>query len=58
MRSKEENDGTWAREPYLRCSQIPIERWLKDLVEQEKGLRSMFGCKFMGPQEGAEGGSE
>ena len=53
--SKEHNDGSWPREPYLRCSQIPVEKWLKGLVQSksETGVKTMFGWKFLGLREEA-----
>ena len=49
------NDGRGAREGYLRCSQIPVERWLKGLVLGETGVRSYFGWKFVGLKEEEDG---
>jgi 2-polyprenyl-6-methoxyphenol hydroxylase-like FAD-dependent oxidoreductase len=50
-KSRTVNDGTFPREPYLRCSQIPVEKWLKDLVVQEEYVQSFWGWKFTGLRE-------
>ena len=47
----EKNDGTGPRETYVRCHQIPIERWLKDLVEGQSKCQSRWNCKFVGLEE-------
>ena len=54
-RSHECNDGTWPREPYLRCSQILVEKWLKGLVQNEEAVQSMFGWKLVGMKEDDDG---
>jgi FAD-dependent monooxygenase len=48
----EKNDGTGPRETYVRCHQIPIERWLKGLVEGQSSCQSRWNCKFVGLEEG------
>lgn len=53
-RTKEVNDGTGPWETYVRCHQIPIERWLRGLAESQSKLRSRWNCKFLGLEEGEE----
>lgn len=45
------NDGTGPQEPYVRCHQIPIERWLKGLVESQSRCHSLWNSKFVGLEE-------
>jgi 2-polyprenyl-6-methoxyphenol hydroxylase-like FAD-dependent oxidoreductase len=54
-RDRERNDGTQPVEPYLRCSQIPVEKWLKDLIRKEPLVQSYFGWRFAGLTETENG---
>lgn len=54
-KDRENNNGTAPVEPYLRCSQIHVEKWLKDLVVKEDFAQSYFGWRFVGLKETAEG---
>lgn len=54
-RGKRVNDGTGSREPYMRCSQMVIEKFLKDFVEKEADVRGYFGWRFVGLEETKEG---
>lgn len=54
--SREQNDGSQYLEPHLRIHQIPVERWLKSVVEREKGLiESHWGWQFLGLEERKDG---
>lgn len=53
-KTTEKNDGTGPREAYVRCHQIPIERWLKGLVEAQDNCQSRWSCKFVGLEEGPD----
>ncbi|KAK5055272.1 hypothetical protein LTR84_013022 [Exophiala bonariae] len=50
-KSERLNDGTLPREPYLRCHQIPIEKWLKEKISKEEKVASFWGWKFLGLDE-------
>lgn len=50
--SEEQNDGTFPREPYLRCHQIVIEKWLKEKISKQDKVTSFWGWKFLGLKEG------
>ena len=52
---REENDGSWEREPYVRCTQTIVERWLKALVLQNEKVESYWGWKFVELEENEEG---
>ena len=54
-KTTEENDGTGPRETYVRCHQIPIEKWLKGLVESQERCQSRWNCKFVGLEEDESG---
>ncbi|KEF56589.1 uncharacterized protein A1O9_06778 [Exophiala aquamarina CBS 119918] len=51
-KSQEQNDGTFPREPYLRCHQIAVEKWLKDKISKQDKIKSFWGWRFVGLQEG------
>jgi 2-polyprenyl-6-methoxyphenol hydroxylase-like FAD-dependent oxidoreductase len=51
-KSKELNDGTLPREPYLRCHQIVIEKWLKEKISKQEKINSFWGWQFVGLKEG------
>ena len=38
-KSKQQNDGTFGLEPYMRCHQIAIEKWLKGLITREEKFK-------------------
>ncbi|KAI1619264.1 FAD binding domain-containing protein [Exophiala viscosa] len=40
------NDGSMPREPYLRCSQVIFEAWLKPICEKNPLITTFFGRKF------------
>ena len=46
-RMKEQNDGSWAREPYLRLPQVMIENYLRGVVAKQEGIESHYGWKFV-----------
>ena len=54
-KTTEENDGTGPRESYVRCHQIPIEKWLKGLVESQEKCQSRWNRKFVGLEEDGKG---
>ena len=54
-RDKEKNDGGGAREPYLRCSQILVERELRRVCEDGEGVECWFGWGFEGVVEMGDG---
>ena len=50
--SKETNDGTQYLEPHVRCHQIPVEAWLRTVVEREsKLIESHWGWQYIGLEE-------
>lgn len=49
--ARERNDGGAYVEPHLRCHQIVMERWLRERVEEEKGVEACWGCGFVGLRE-------
>jgi len=52
QKSHELNDGTFSAEQNLRCHQIPVERWLKEKISTQEKVRSFWGWKFVGLEEG------
>ena len=52
---REENDGSWEREPYVRCTQTIVEEWLKSLVLQKESVESHWGWKFVELEENEDG---
>ena len=52
---REDNDGSWEREPYVRCTQTIVERWLKSLVVKQEGIESFWGWKFVELEESDDG---
>lgn len=54
-KTTEANDGTGPCETYVRCHQLPIEKWLKGLVEDQEKCQSRWNCKFVGLEEDDEG---
>lgn len=51
-KSEEQNDGTLPREPWLRCHQILIEKWLKEKISKQKRITSFWGWQLVGLKEG------
>ena len=54
-RDKERNDGKGTREPYLRCSQILVEKELRRVCEESEGVECWYGWRFEGVVEMEDG---
>ncbi|KAM0255715.1 hypothetical protein ACHAQJ_005469 [Trichoderma viride] len=46
QRINTQNDGSHPREPYQRCSQAVLEKWLKPRIQAEELIDAHFGLKF------------
>lgn len=52
---RNENDGSQPAEPYLRCSQIVFESWLKDKCLEQPLIDGHYGMKFKSAIEDSDG---
>jgi FAD-dependent monooxygenase len=50
-RTKDMNDGTQPREPWLRISQIIFEAWFKDRCEKDSMIDARYGWKMTNVEE-------